>query len=107
MSAPLDPLQSAADAAISSWPDVRAKQVFGHRGYVRGGKMFAFVADDGLSLKAASAAVAEALYTDGSAHPFVYNGSMEMRKWPVLPLATDEDLAEALSAIRDAYENLG
>jgi TfoX/Sxy family transcriptional regulator of competence genes len=107
MATSLDPLQAAADEAISSWPDVRAKQVFGHRGYVHGGKMFAFIADNGLSFKAATLADAEARYAAGSAWPFVYKGAMEMRGWPVVHLTTDEQLADALTAIRAAYEGVG
>ena len=107
MPAPLDPLQAAADEAIRSWPDVRAKQVFGHRGYVRSGKMFAFIADDGLSFKAATSQEAEALYAAGSAKPFVYGGSMEMRGWPVVSVRTEPELADALTAARGAYENVG
>ena len=104
---PLGPLESAADDAIKSWPDVRAKNVFGHRGYVRSGKMFAFIADDGLSFKAATAADAEALYESGAAAPFVYHGEMEMRGWPVLSVEDDEQLASALTAVRAAYEAVG
>jgi TfoX/Sxy family transcriptional regulator of competence genes len=107
MSDPRDTLQSAVEDVITSWPDVRAKQVFGHRGYVRNGKMFAFLADDGLSFKARTAEEAEALYESGAATPFVYNGSMEMRGWPVLPLATDDQLPSALTAAQTAYENVG
>jgi TfoX/Sxy family transcriptional regulator of competence genes len=106
MATPLDPLQSAADEAIKSWPDVRARNVFGHRGYVRGGKMFAFIADDGLSFKAANGAEAEELYAAGRAKPFIAGADMVMHGWPVLPLATDEHLAEALSAAREAYEGV-
>ena len=107
MPAPLDPLQAAADDAIRSWPDVHAKQVFGHRGYVRNGHMFAFVAERGMAFKATSAEEAEALYAAGTAEPFVYGGSMEMRGWPVVPVRTETDLSEALTAIRGAYENVG
>ena len=104
MSTPVNPLRSAADEAILSWPNVRAKQVFGHRGYVHSGKMFAFFADGGAAFKAADAAAAEGLYAEGSAKPFLYHGSKEMHAWPVLPLTNDPQLAEALSAIRSAYE---
>jgi TfoX/Sxy family transcriptional regulator of competence genes len=104
MSAPLTPLQSAADATIRSWPDVRAKQVFGHRGFVHNGKMFAFFAEDGLAFKAETLAAAEELYTSGAAAPFIYNTDMEMRAWPVLPLPDDAHLSAALGAAWEAYE---
>ena len=90
---------------LRCWPDVRAKNVFGHRGFVHGGKMFAFLASKGVAFRAASTQEAEALYASGAAMPFVYNESMEMRGWPVLPLSTDEELTSALTAARGAYEN--
>jgi hypothetical protein len=100
----LDPLQQAADEVVSTWPGVKGKNVFGHRGYVRDGHMFAFMAEAGLSFKAASSDSAEAMYAAGSAVPFMYNGTMEMRGWPVLPLVTDSDPAAALDALNQAYE---
>lgn len=103
----LDPLQSAADEVVASWPGVKAKNVFGHRGYVRGGHMFGFMADAGVSVKAAPEQDAESLYAAGLATPFFYNGTMEMRGWPVVPLATDTDLDAALDALRRAYEAAG
>ena len=107
MPAPLTPLQSAADEAIRSWPDARAKGVFGHRGFVRNGKMFAFFAHEGVAFKAAAEVDAEVLYDSGLAMPFVYNGTMEMRGWPVIPLTTDDHLSPALTAVRAAYEHVG
>jgi hypothetical protein len=107
MPAPLNSTELIADEAIRCWPDVRAKNVFGHHGYVRGGKMFAFIAESGLAHRATSIEVAEALYEAGTAEPFVYHGSMEMRGWPVMPITGDGRLAAALSAARNAYENLG
>ena len=100
----LDPRQTAVDEVVASWPDVRAKQVFGHRGYVRGGKMFAFIADAGVSVRTFSDAEAAALYARDGVVPFVYNPGMEMRAWPVLPLRSDAELDAALSAVRAAYE---
>ncbi len=101
-----DALATAADETISAWPDVRRKQVFGHRGFVRNGKMFAFLAGDGLAVKAAGAAAKERLYALPGVHPFVYNGSMTMDGWPVLPLADGDGLAAALSAAQDALDSL-
>ena len=100
----LDPRQVAIDDVVSTWPEVKAKQVFGHRGYVRGGKMFAFLADEGVSVRTFSAEEAEALYARKGVAPFVYRPGMEMAAWPVLPLRSDADLDDALSAVRRAYE---
>jgi hypothetical protein len=103
----LNPLQQSADEIVSAWPGVKAKSVFGQRGYVRKGHMFGFVADTGISVKSASADAAEALYADGRIVPFTYNGAMEMRGWPVLPLTNDADLAAALEALQEAYDAAG
>jgi len=104
MAQKLDAMQIDADEVIACWPNVKPKQVFVHRGYVRSGHMFAFMADSGLAIKAASAGDAEALYEAGRAEPFVYNGTMEMRRWPVLSLGNDSELTDALSGAREAYE---
>jgi len=106
MPAPLSPLESTADEAIRCWPGVRAKNVFGHRGFVRDGRMFAFFAEDGLAFKA-QRRTAEALYAAGLATPFAYGGGMQMRGWPIVPLANAEQLADALTAAHDAYEGVG
>jgi TfoX/Sxy family transcriptional regulator of competence genes len=107
MSDPLDTFRSAIEDVITSWPDVRAKRVFGHRGYVHGGKMFAFLAEGGLAFKAARPADAQALYDSGAATPFIYDGTKEMAGWPVLPLTTDDELSAALTAAQSAYEHVG
>ena len=104
MAQTLDAMQMAADEVIACWPNVKPKQVFGHRGYVRSGHMFAFMADAGLAIKAASASDAETLYEARRAEPFVYNDTMEMRRWPVMPLGNDTELTDALSGAREAYE---
>jgi len=104
MPASLDPLQRSVDEIVSAWPEVRAKQVFGHRGYVRAGHMFAFLADSGVAFKAVPAH-AEKLYASGVAHPFVYGGAgAEMRGWPVVPLASDDDVTNALTRVQTAWE---
>lgn len=103
----LDLRQQAVEEVVTAWPDVRGKQVFGHRGYVRSGKMFAFIADTGVSVKTFSAEESELMYARDGVTPFVYNPGMEMRAWPVLPLRSDAELDAALSAIRQAYESLG
>jgi len=100
----LDSLQQAADDVVSTWPGVKAKNVFGLRGYVRDGHMFGFMAYSGVSAKAATKEAAEALYANGAATPFMYNGSMEMRGWPVRPLSSDADLDAVLEALHEAYQ---
>jgi len=103
----LAPEQHSVDEVVAEWPEVRAKQVFGHRGYVRGGKMFGFQADVGVAIKVFAGEVADALYARDGVVPFVYNGAMEMRAWPVMPLRTDAEIAAALTALKDAYDRVG
>jgi len=103
----LDAEQRSVDEVVAEWPEVRAKQVFGHRGYVRGGKMFGFQADVGVAVKAPAGDVADALYGHAGVVPFIYNGAMEMRAWPVLPLRDDSEIAAALTALKDAYDRAG
>jgi len=73
---------------------------------VRDGKMFAFIAPDGLAFKAAPE-VAEPLYESGAAAPFVYSGTKAMRGWPVIALGDDAALERALCSAREAYEAVG
>ena len=82
---------------------MRAKQVFGHRGYVRAGKMFGFQASEGVAVRTFSGNDAGALYARDGVAPFIYNGTMEMRAWPVLPLQDDAQVADVLTALQEAY----
>lgn len=93
--------QTAIDAVVTEWPQVRAKGVFGHRGYVRGGKMFGFHAAEGVAVKAGDRA--DDYYAREGVAPFEY-GSGEMRAWPVLPLRDDEEREAALTALQEAYD---
>lgn len=99
------PLQRDVDEVVTLWPEVKARSVFGHRGYVRSGKMFGFLAEAGVSVKASDPGAAEALYARDGVTPFTYNGGM-MRNWPVLPLRGDADLDAALSELHRAYETV-
>jgi hypothetical protein len=99
----LNSAQQAVDEIVAAWPDVRAKQVFGHRGYVRSGKMFGFHAGQGVAVRTFAQSEAEALYAREGVVPFVYNESMEMRGWPLLPLRSDAEITFALTALQEAY----
>jgi hypothetical protein len=98
-----EPLLAAFDEVVTSWPEVHGKGVFGHRGYVRGGKMFAFLADGGVSVKTPGEADQEVLYARATVHPFAHSG-MPMRVWPVLPVRTQAELDEVLDLARRRYE---
>lgn len=97
------PLQQAADSTISEWPEVRGKNVFGHRGYVRNGKMIGFLADEGLAVKVLAGTEADELYARDGVHAFSHTG-MEMRGWAVLPLRDAGELEAALTAMQHAYD---
>jgi hypothetical protein len=98
--------QSLIDATVVEWPEVHAKQAFGHRGYVRHGKMFGFVVGEGVAIKAWAGEEAEALYARDGVTSFSHSG-MEMRAWPILPLRTEEETEAALTALQHAYERAG
>lgn len=100
----LDPGQSAIDEVVTSWPDVKAKQVFGHRGWVHNGKLFGFAADIGVAVKSFAGDESERLYSLDGAAAFVANG-MEMRAWPVLPIDTPARFDAAVESLRIAYDN--
>jgi TfoX/Sxy family transcriptional regulator of competence genes len=100
----LTPLQSAFHDVVTVWPEVAARPVFGHRGYVRAGKMFAFVVGDGMAVKA-SGAFADELYARPGVVAFAYN-DMPMRQWPVLELRGDADLDDVLDQARRSYESV-
>jgi hypothetical protein len=95
--------QVSLDATLVEWPEVRVKPAFGHRGYVRNGKMFAFMADEGVGVKAWAGEEVDALYALEGVRSFEVNG-MAMRAWPILPLRSDEEISQALTALQHAYE---
>jgi hypothetical protein len=101
---PLEGRYVSVDEVVTGWPDVRGKNVFGHRGWVRSGRMIGFVAGSGVAVKALTDAHSVRLYDRPRVMPFVYNGAMEMRGWPVLPLESDADMAEVLSELKRVYD---
>jgi hypothetical protein len=107
MSDPLsDVLAAAFDEAVMSWPEVRAKGVFGYRGYVRGKAMFAFLTPGGAAVKVLADDERVRLLGFEGAALFAYNG-MPMKGWAVLPLRSDVDLDAVLQEARLAYEAVG
>lgn len=100
---PHTPTQTRLDEVVTTWPDVRGKNAFGHRGYVHNGKMFGFLADEGVAIKVWAGDDAAAVYAQDGVHAFAHSG-MEMRAWPVLPLRSEAELETALSALQNAYE---
>jgi len=96
--------QSVVDGVVTEWPDVRAKQVFGHRGYVRNGRMFGFLAEEGVAVKTFGDGDLEDIYARPGVRPFVYSDGMEMRAWPVLPLSDDAQVESVLTELKRAYD---
>lgn len=99
----LSEAQSRIDATVIEWPEARVKMTFGHRGFVRNGKMFGFFAEGGLAVKAWASDDAPDLYAHDGVVPFAYNG-MPMRAWPILPLRNEAEVETALTALSDAYQ---
>lgn len=95
--------QRDVDSAVTEWPEVRAKQAFGHRGYVRNGKMFGFLADEGVAVKVWAGEDADAVYAIDGVRAFAHGG-MEMRAWPIMPLRNEDEVTAALTALQSAYE---
>ena len=100
----LTPLQSAFHEVVTAWPEVAARPVFGHRGYVRAGKMFAFVVGDGMAVKASGTFAGE-LYARPGVVPFVVN-EMPMQQWPILELRDDAGLDDVLEQARRSSESV-
>ena len=98
------PVQAAFHEVVTAWPQVAARPVFGHRGYVRAGKMFAFAVRDGIAVKA-SGAFADELYARPGVVAFAYN-DMPMAQWPILPVVHDADLDDVLDLARRSYESV-
>ncbi|MDP2181856.1 MAG: hypothetical protein Q8K99_04715 [Actinomycetota bacterium] len=99
-------MQTTVDEIVRSWPDVRAKNIFGHRGYMHGRRLFGFLAVGGVTVKAYDDDFAAALYARDGVRAFAY-ADTEMRGWPVLPLRGEADLEAALSTLKDAYDAVG
>jgi TfoX/Sxy family transcriptional regulator of competence genes len=98
----MSPLAATIDEVVTAWPEVRARPVFGHRGYVRAGKMFAFLAGTGVAVKAADA-FAEKLYARPGVVAFAYN-EIPMKGWPILPLQEESAIDDVIENVRQAYE---
>jgi len=95
--------QRAIAATVAEWPEARSKGVFGHEGFVRNGKMFGFLAGEGLAVKVRAGTEADGIYAREGVHAFSYN-AMEMRAWAVLPLRDDAEAEFALTALQAAYD---
>jgi hypothetical protein len=102
----LDPLAAALDDTLTSWPEVRAKGVFGYRGYVRGRAMFAFLTPGGAAIKVLSEHERARLLAFEGAALFRYN-DRPMKGWLVLPLASDSELDAIVQEARLTYEAVG
>jgi hypothetical protein len=101
-----DALEAAFDDTVTSWPEVRAKGVFGYRGYVRGKAMFAFLTPVGVAIKALSDSERARLLGFRGAECFAYN-ERPMKGWVVLPISSDADLDPVVQEARLAYEGVG
>lgn len=99
----LSPRQQTIDVVVSEWPEAHPKQAFGHRGWVRNGKMFGFLADEGVAVKVPAGPESDELFGRDGVLAFSHSG-MEMRAWPVLPVRSEDEVEAALTALQHAYD---
>jgi hypothetical protein len=102
---PMSPLTADVDEILLQWPEVKARPVFGYRGYVRAGKMFAFLAGAGVAVKAAGT-FGDELYARPGVVAFAYNGK-PMIGWAIVPLPDESALDGVLDDARRAYDSVG
>lgn len=95
--------QRTIDAAVTEWPEVRAKPTFGHRGYVHNGRMFGFLAEEGAAVKVLAGPETDAIYARDGVVAFAHSG-MPMRGWAILPLRSEAEVEFALTQLNAAYE---
>lgn len=103
---PLDDSQSVVDGVVTEWPDVTAKNVFGHRGWLRSGRMFGFAADEGVAVKLTETIDAGGVVSRDGVALFAPDGQ-PMKNWAVLPVRSEVEVDDAIGLLRTAYEDLG
>ena len=105
MSGQLDADRAAVDEIVTAWPEVRAKQVFGHRGYVRSGSMFGFIADRGVAVRVIGDLDSEELLGRDGAQLFAFHGK-PMKGWVVLPVDAGHSIDPVVDSLRQAWEGV-
>ena len=105
MNSELDADRAALDEVVTAWPEVRAKQVFGHRGYVRSGYMFGFIADRGVAVRVIGDLDADELLARDGAELFAFHGK-PMKGWIVLPVDAKHGIDPVVGALREAWEGV-
>ena len=93
------------ESVVLDWEDTRARVVFGHRAYLRGHRMFAYLIEGGVAVGGLPVADRAELVAQG-VRPVVRGGE-EIRGWHVLPVASDDDVDGALDFLRRAWEAVG
>jgi hypothetical protein len=101
-----DPLQLSLDAVVAEWPGVNAKQVFGHRAYVRAGTMFGYLADAGASVKLTAEMDAVGVMARDGVKAVQHAGEKPTKGWATLPLRDEADLDAAVDLMHQAYETV-
>ena len=100
-----DPHHTAIDETVTSWPEVKGKQVFGHRGWVRGHTMIGFLAGEGVAVKLVGEIDAEELLSRDGVELFAYNG-MPMNGWAVVPVRDDADMDDVIGLVHTVWESV-
>jgi hypothetical protein len=102
---PTTPAIELVDSAVREWPDVKARKVFGHPGYLRGRKMFGWQEGEAFAVGKFGGEEANELEAIGIAQS-EHDGA-PMRGWYRIPVADDASASFALDWMRRAYEALG
>lgn len=102
-------LRELFEERVLDWPGVVKRPMFGTPGYTVGGKVFASLMEDSVTLKLPTGAYArfeKAL----KAGPFLYKMSdgdeRRMNGWLRVPYTDEGDLDAILPAVKVAYESL-
>jgi len=95
--------KAAFDSAVSGWPGVSEKPMFGSPGYSAFGRMFCFLVTDGIvTTKLPEDVRKDALVGEKCT---VFTGhNKKIRNWLVFPYNSSDDLDSALPYVRKSYE---
>lgn len=96
-------LRAAFEKAVMQWPQVRAKKMFGCPCYQAGGKLFAFLVNNGVVITHLPESQREALALKFSLTSFQAN-EKTMPGWPQAPFVNKGDLPALLPFIQASYQ---
>lgn len=95
-------LRNNFESKIDGWQDVRQKKMFGFLSYLAGGKMFAFLVNDGLVITNLNQEEREAIAERYPSESF-QAGGRRVGHWLKINLASQADMQDLLPAVRVSY----